>query len=158
MINNHHSSQSENNPPISKEELNNLTLALEQASVKIDAVNQPFSLTLKKLAKEQADLVQEITKIEKALAQQQKTLELRAQEITEIRKQISDNRNWHNASVNWPTVIAIMLLSVPAVVSSWFLMQKFVPAQLDSNAIKKIDFLYEKYNQKPTKGSERNRR
>jgi hypothetical protein len=58
------------------------------------------------------------------------------------------------ASVNWPTVIAITLFSSTVVVGSWFLIQRFVPIQLDPNSAQKIDTLYNQYlNQRQTKTS-----
>jgi hypothetical protein len=154
MIHNNHSSQPENMPPISKAELNELTTALEQASVKIDVVNQPFTVVLKKLESEQKALAQEVIKSGTIIVQQQKTIDRQSQEIAALRKQISQDSSWGIASVNWPTVIAITLFSSTVVVGSWFLIQRFVPIQLDPNTAQKIDTLYNQYlNQRQTKTS-----
>jgi hypothetical protein len=154
MINNNHSIQLENEPLFSKEELNQLTTALAQTSTKIDATNQVTASSLRKLDSEQATLKQEIIKIGTVIVNQQKALSSQSEEIAQLKQQISEHSGLIRTSVSWPTVIAITLLAIPAVVGSWFLVQKIVPVQFDSNTVKKVDILYDKYlDQKQTKRS-----
>jgi hypothetical protein len=156
MINNNHSIQLGNEPLFSKEELSQLTTVLAQASAKIDTTNQVVTSALKQLDSEQTTLKQEIIKISKVIVNQQKTLTSQSKEIAQLKQQISEQSELIKTYVSWPTVIAITLLAIPAVVGSWFLVQKFVPVQFDSNTVKKIDILYDKYlDQKQTKSSKR---
>jgi hypothetical protein len=159
MINNSHSIQLENEPLFSKEELSQLTTALAQTSAKIDTTNQVVTSALKQLDSEQATLKQEIIKTSKVIVNQQKTLTSQSKEIAQLKQQISEQSKLIKTYVSWPTVIAITLLAIPAVVGSWFLVQKFVPVQFDSNTVKKIDILYDKYlDQKQTKSSKATKR
>jgi hypothetical protein len=156
MINNNHSIQLGNEPLLSKEELSQLTTVLTQTSAKIDTTNQVVTSALKQLDSEQATLKQEIIKISKVILNQQKTLTSQSKEIAQLKQQISEQSKLIKTYVSWPTVIAITLLAIPAVVGSWFLVQKIVPVQFDSNTLKKIDILYDKYlDQKQTKSSKR---
>jgi hypothetical protein len=159
MINNNHSIQLGNEPLFSKEELSQLTTVLAQTSAKIDATNQVTASSLKKLDSEQATLKQEIIKIGTVIVNQQKTLSSQSEEIAQLKQQISEQSGLIRTSVSWPTVIAITLLAIPAVVGSWFLVQKIVPVQFDSNTVKKVDILYDKYlDQKQTKRSKATKR
>ena len=156
MINNNHFSQLGNEPLFSKEELSQLTTVLAQTSAKIDTTNQVATSALRQLDSEQATLKQEIIKISKTIVNQQKTLTSQSKEIAQLKQQISEQSELIKTYVSWPTVIAITLLAIPAVVCSWFLVQKFVPVQFDSNTVKKIDILYDKYlEKKQTKSSAR---
>jgi hypothetical protein len=159
MINNNHSIQLGDEPLFSKEELSQLTTVLAQTSAKIDTTNQVVTSALKQLDSEQATLKQEIIKISKVIVNQQKTLTSQSKEIAQLKQQISEQSELIKTYVSWPTVIAITLLAIPAVVGSWFLVQKFVPVQFDSNTVKKIDILYDKYlDQKQTKSSKATKR
>jgi hypothetical protein len=159
MINNNHSIQLGNEPLFSKEELSQLTTVLAQTSAKIDTTNQVVTSALRQLDSEQATLKQEIIKISKVIVNQQKTLTSQSKEIAQLKQQISEQSELIKTYVSWPTVIAITLLAIPAVVGSWFLVQKFVPVQFDSNTVKKIDILYDKYlDQKQTKSSKATKR
>jgi hypothetical protein len=159
MINNNHSSQLGEKPLFSKEELSQLTTVLAQTSAKIDTTNQVVTSALRQLDSEQATLKQEIIKIGKIIVNQQKTLTSQTKEIAQLKQQISEQSKLIKTYVSWPTVIAITLLAMPAVVGSWFLVQKFLPVQFDSDTVKKVDILYDKYlDQKQTKRSKATKR
>jgi hypothetical protein len=159
MINNNHSIQLGNEPLFSKEELSQLTTVLAQTSAKIDTTNQVVTSALRQLDSEQATLKQEIIKIGKIIVNQQKTLTSQTKEIAQLKQQISEQSELIKTYVSWPTVIAITLLAMPAVVGSWFLVQKFLPVQFDSDTVKKVDILYDKYlDQKQTKRSKATKR
>jgi hypothetical protein len=159
MINSNHSSQLGEEPLFSKEELSQLTTVLAQTSAKIDTTNKVVTSALRQLDSEQATLKQEIIKIGKIIVNQQKTLTSQTKEIAQLKQQISEQSKLIKTYVSWPTVIAIMLLAMPAVVGSWFLGQKFLPIQFDSDTVKKVDILYDKHlDQKQTKRSKATKR
>jgi DNA repair exonuclease SbcCD ATPase subunit len=132
--------------PISPEDVEALIASLGHASVNNQATLQPIMQALEKLMVAQVALKKEVqTSNEKMLqqiAQQQQKLDRQSKEIEKLQQQLERQDNWLRSLVHWRTIATCTILAGTVIAGCLALLQKFLPPQLDTTTMEKIDFLY----------------
>jgi hypothetical protein len=122
-----------------------LISALSYATASNEAAHEPTIRALEQLAIAQAALKKTV---QAQTTEQKQTIDRQSKKIEKLQQQIELQNN-HLASIfHWRTLTAYTMLSVMAMASSLILLQTFLPHQLDSTTLEKIDFLYRQETKK----------
>jgi hypothetical protein len=137
MIYNHFN-ESEDEQPISKEDLEALVFALGHTSINNDAALRPTVKALEKLASEQETAQKKIISLEQKIG-------LLILEIGELKHRESDQNARLDKHMNRPTIAAFSILLGVIILVPSALLYTFVPSKADrdiSDIKEKSQFLY----------------
>jgi hypothetical protein len=140
------SSQPEDVQSISPADIEDLISALNRAAASKEAAYQPIINALEQLAiaqaaQEKALRISDDKKQQQTTEQKQKIDQL-SKEIAKLKQQIGLQNNRLASLTHWRKIATLTILSCVTTAGCLAVLQKFLPPQLDSATLDKIDFLH----------------
>jgi CHASE3 domain sensor protein len=124
---------------------NSLAIFLDRSSPNLDLALQPTIKALDQISLKQEALRQEISAQGENLLKQQKVLDRQTAEIDRLKQQISEQNQWLQNNINWQTIV-IIFIGLPIITAILIVsFQKFFQPSIDDTIIQKIDFIYDQH-------------